>query len=340
MTFTSKPILVTGAAGFIGFHLCKTLLDEGFKVVGLDNLNEYYDVELKISRNNILKGYGGYSFAKTDLTNQSELGKLFTEFGFEFVVNLAAQAGVRYSLTNPFAYTESNVTGFVNLLERCKEFKIKHLLYASSSSVYGANTNMPFSVENGVDHPLSLYAATKKANELLAHAYSSSFGLPTTGLRFFTAYGPWGRPDMALFLFTEGILADKPIDVYNNGKMTRDFTYVEDVVKAVSQLLRYIPKGNPDWDSKNPKVDSSFAPYSIYNVGNNSPVNLMDYIHQLEKEIGKKAIINYMPLQTGDVPNTYADVSSLQEAISYRPSTPISKGVSEFYQWYKEYYKK
>ncbi len=338
MISTNAPILVTGAAGFIGFHLSKKLLNEGHEVVGIDNLSDYYDVNLKIARTRHLEVKTGYTFRKTDLCDIKGLKKLFREFEFEHVVNLAAQAGVRYSLENPFAYTESNITGFVNLLERCKDYQIRHLLYASSSSVYGANTTIPFSVEHNVDHPISLYAATKKANEMIAHSYSANFDLPTTGLRFFTVYGPWGRPDMALFLFTKGILEGRKIDVYNNGEMMRDFTYVEDIVEALYRLLGRPSQPDLKWDSEHPNPNTSFAPYVVHNIGNNSPVNLMEYIRTLESVIGIQAIINFMPLQQGDVPNTYANVDSLINAIDYRPSTTVEEGVRKFYLWYKEYY--
>lgn len=336
---TTSPILVTGAAGFIGFHLSKRLLEEGYEVVGLDNLNPYYDVNLKKARLDILKDFEGFSFAKLDLEDVEGLKELFETHSFEYVVNLAAQAGVRYSLENPFAYTSSNITGFVNILERSKDHQVKHVIYASSSSVYGANTSMPFSVSQNVDHPISLYAATKKANELIAHSYASNFKLPVTGLRFFTVYGPWGRPDMALFIFTKAILEGRPIDVYNNGKMRRDFTFVDDIVEGIFRLLPSIPKPSDKWDSDTPVPNVSFAPYALFNIGNNSPVELMDFIKAIEVELGKTAEINFMPLQKGDVPKTFADVDALQNAIGYKPSTNLNKGVKAFIDWYKEYYK-
>lgn len=339
MITTNSPILVTGAAGFIGFHLARKFLDHGFKVVGLDNLNDYYDVNLKRARLDILKAYEDFQISIADLEDAKNLNEIFKQYKFEYVINLAAQAGVRYSLENPFAYTSSNITGFVNILERCKDHQVKHLLYASSSSVYGANTSMPFSTSDNIDHPISLYAATKKANELLAHSYSASFELPTTGLRFFTVYGPWGRPDMALFLFTKAILEDKPIDVYNHGNMLRDFTYVDDIVEGVYKLTGSIPEPDPSWSSDKPNPNTSFAPYTVHNIGNSKPVKLMEFVEAIESEIGKKALINYLPLQTGDVPATFADVSSLEDAINYKPSTAIEDGISKFISWYRGYYK-
>lgn len=334
----SSPILVTGSAGFIGFHLSKRLLTEGYEVVGLDSLNDYYEVSLKEDRNSQLKKFDNYTFYHVNLVDQEEINQIFKKHSFSRVVNLAAQAGVRYSLTHPHAYLNANITGFLNILEACRHNEIGHLIYASSSSVYGANTTMPFSVGQTVDHPLSLYAATKKSNELMAHTYASSFGLPVTGLRFFTVYGPWGRPDMALFLFTKAILEGKSIDVFNDGKMKRDFTYVEDVVEGIYRLIDHVPKENEDWDTKNPDSASSFAPYHLFNIGNNSPVELMDYIAAAENELGKKAKINFMPLQIGDVPETCADVSALKKAVGYQPDTKVKDGVKKFISWYKEYY--
>lgn len=338
MIKTDRPILVTGAAGFIGYHLSKKLLETGNKVVGLDNLNPYYDINLKNARLDQLRQYDGFSFEKCDLENIELLKDIFIKYKFEYVVNLAAQAGVRYSLENPFAYTESNITGFVNILERSKDIDVKHVVYASSSSVYGANTQMPFSVSQNLNHPISLYAATKKANELIAHSYASNFRLPVTGLRFFTVYGPWGRPDMALFIFTKAILEGKPIDVYNHGKMRRDFTYIDDIVEGVYRLIPKIPAPDEAWDSDAPVPNTSFAPYRIFNIGNNSPVELMQFIEAIESEIGKKARINYLPIQKGDVPATFADVSDLEKTIDYKPSTSIRDGVRSFIKWYRSFY--
>lgn len=336
---SKKQVLVTGAAGFIGFHLSKRLLSEGYAVVGLDNMNDYYEVALKESRLNLLKEMEDFEFRQLGIEDKKELGELFKEHSFSFVVNLAAQAGVRYSLTNPQAYIDSNIQGFINILEACRQYKPEHLIYASSSSVYGANTKMPFSVHHNVDHPLSLYAATKKANELMAHTYSSLYHLPTTGLRFFTVYGPYGRPDMALSLFTKAILEGKPIDVYNHGKMKRDFTYVDDIVSGIMKLLPEAPTGNKLWDGDHPDPSSSFAPYRVFNIGNNKPVELLRFIEVLEEKIGKKAIKNFMPIQPGDVPETYADIEALENAVGFRPSTSFKEGISNFVDWYREYYK-
>ncbi len=332
--------MVTGSAGFIGFHLSRRLLREGYEVIGIDNLNDYYSVKLKEDRNAILLKNQGYHFYKMDLENIDQLQSVFKEHKSEFVIHLAAQAGVRYSLTHPFAYTSSNITAFVNLLERCKDHDVKHLIFASSSSVYGANTKMPFSVHHNVDHPVSLYAATKKANELIAHSYASSFGLPVTGLRFFTVYGPWGRPDMALFLFTDAIMDDRPIDVYNHGKMKRDFTFVDDIVEGVFRLIPELPRADPSWNGNDPSPNTSFAPYCTYNIGHNEPVELMDFIRTLEKVVGKSVEKNFLPMQTGDVKETFADVSTLEQKVSYKPSTSIDEGVTAFVTWFKEYYNK
>lgn len=334
----SGPILVTGSAGFIGFHLSKRLLSEGYEVIGVDSVNDYYEVSLKESRNEILLNTDGYTFYKQNLEDYAKLKSVFANHPIDRVVNLAAQAGVRYSLTNPHAYINSNITSFLNILEVCRHNEVEHLIYASSSSVYGANTSMPFSVSQTVDHPLSLYAATKKSNELMAHTYSSSFGLPTTGLRFFTVYGPWGRPDMALFLFTKAILNDEPIDVFNHGKMRRDFTYVEDIVEGICRLIGHVPTGDKSWDSNNPDPAASFAPYNLFNIGNNNPIELMDFISAIENELGKKAKMNFMPIQTGDVPATFADVNALKDAVGYQPSTSVEVGVGNFVKWYKDYY--
>ncbi len=334
-----EKILVTGAAGFIGFHLSRKLCETGWKVAGLDNLNDYYDINLKKDRLQILKSYENFTFHKIDLTEREAIKKLFEEEKFDYVVNLAAQAGVRYSLINPYSYIDSNISGFLNLLEGCRHNPVKHLIYASSSSVYGANTKMPFSVHDNVDHPVSLYAATKKANELMAHTYSNLYKIKTTGLRFFTVYGPWGRPDMALFIFTKNIIEGKPIDVYNNGKMKRDFTYVDDIVDGIIKLIPKTPEPNPNWSGDNPDSATSFAPYKLYNIGNNQPVELMKFIEVIEENIGKKGIKNFMPMQPGDVPATYADVDDLIKTAGFKPSTSIEEGISNFIKWYKEYYK-
>lgn len=333
-------ILVTGAAGFIGFHLSRKLCSLGYAVTGIDNLNDYYEVSLKEARLGILKNTEGFSFHKLDITDKKAIDSLFEKSKFKYVVNLAAQAGVRYSLTNPYAYLESNLHGFLNILEACRHNKVEHLVYASSSSVYGANKTMPFSVHHNVDHPISLYAATKKSNELMAHTYSALFNLPTTGLRFFTVYGPYGRPDMALFIFTKAILEGKPIEVYNHGKMKRDFTYVDDIVEGIVRLIPTVPKGEKSWNGVTPDAASSFAPYRLYNIGNNSPVELMHFIEVIEDKLGKKAVKNLLPIQEGDVPETYADVEALTEAVGFKPSTSIETGIGNFISWYKEYYKK
>ncbi len=335
---TSGSVLVTGAAGFIGFHLSKRLCDAGIKVIGIDNLNDYYDVRLKESRLGILKALPNFSFHKIDLQDKAGIDGLFASHQLDYVVNLAAQAGVRYSITNPYAYIESNVTGFLNILEACRYHPVKHLVYASSSSVYGANRKMPFSVQDNVDHPLALYAVTKKANELMAHSYSHLYDIPTTGLRFFTVYGPYGRPDMALFLFTKAILEGKPIDVFNHGKMKRDFTYVADIVEGIVRLLPVVPKGNPSWNGENPDPANSFAPYKIYNIGNNKPVELLYFIEVLESKLGKSAVKNFLPMQDGDVPETYANVDDLMTDVGFKPSTSIEDGIENFVNWYKQYY--
>ena len=337
---TPQPakILVTGAAGFIGFHLCQRLLARGDQVVGLDNLNDYYDVSLKQARLKQLEGQAGFRFVRLDLADRAGIAALFAAEGFDKVVNLAAQAGVRYSLENPHAYVDSNLVGFINILEGCRHHAVKHLVYASSSSVYGANTRMPFSVHHNVDHPLSLYAATKKANELMAHTYAHLYGLPCTGLRFFTVYGPWGRPDMALFLFTKAILEGRPIDVYNYGKMRRDFTFVDDIVEGVIRVTDRIAPANPEWNGDLPDPGTSAAPYRLYNIGNNNPVELMDLIGTLEKALGKKAEKNLLPIQPGDVPATYADVEALTADVGFKPATPIEVGVGRFVDWYRNYY--
>jgi UDP-glucuronate 4-epimerase len=333
-----KKILVTGAAGFIGFHLCKRLLDDRNTVIGLDNLNDYYDVKLKTARLAQLQGEKDFTFMKECLEDRASIAELFAREHFDVVVNLAAQAGVRYSLINPHAYINSNIVGFLNVLEGCRHTNVKHLVFASSSSVYGANTTMPFSVHHNVDHPVSLYAATKKANELMAHTYASLYNLPCTGLRFFTVYGPWGRPDMALFLFTKAILEGKPIDVFNYGKMQRDFTYISDIIEGVVRVMQRTPRSNPAWSGSNPDSATSYAPYRLYNIGNNNPVELMRFIETLEDVLGKKTEKNLLPIQAGDVPATYADVDDLTKDVGFKPSTPIEVGITKFVTWYRQYY--
>lgn len=345
-------VLVTGTAGFIGFHLAARLLKRGNIVVGLDSINDYYDVNLKhnrLAQHGIPKEqieynkkvqsevHPNYSFINLKLEDRENLERLFDKEQFDKVVNLAAQAGVRYSLTNPHAYIDSNIIGFTNILECSRHHKIKHLAYASSSSVYGLNEGVPFSTSQNVDHPMSLYAASKKSNELMAHVYSHLFNVPTTGLRFFTVYGPWGRPDMALFLFTKAILQNQPIQVFNNGEMVRDFTYVDDIVSGIVHVLDNPPKGNPCWNAKDPDPSTSTAPYKVYNIGNNSPVKLMDFITAIEEELDKKAEKHLLPLQAGDVPATYADVTDLVEDLGYKPNTPVKEGIKQFIKWYKEW---
>ena len=339
MRFDYKNVLVTGTAGFIGFHLSRRLLENGCRVVGLDIMNDYYDVNLKKTRLALLTSNTRFAFHQLDLADLEGMEKLFDAESFDVVVNLAAQAGVRYSLTNPHAYVSSNLVGFVNLLECCRHKEIKHLVFASSSSVYGANTRMPFSVHHNVDHPVSLYAASKKANELMAHSYSHLYDLPCTGLRFFTVYGPWGRPDMALFLFTRAILADKPIQVFNHGKMQRDFTYIDDIVEGVVRIMERIPVPDPAWHGDSPDPGSSYARYRIYNIGNNHPVSLTDFIAAIEKALGKKAKKDFLPMQPGDVPATYADIDDLIRDAGFKPATPLEEGIARFIQWYREYYK-
>ena len=338
MEFQYKNVMVTGAAGFIGFHLSKRLLQNGCRVIGVDNINDYYDVRYKYSRLEQLLPFENFSLCKTDLSDREGMEKIFSQNQFDAVVNLAAQAGVRYSLINPQAYVNSNLVGFVNILEGCRHHNVKHLVFASSSSVYGANTNMPFSVHNNVDHPVSLYAASKKANELMAHTYSHLYGLHCTGLRFFTVYGPWGRPDMALFLFTKAILEDKPIQVFNHGKMRRDFTYIDDIVEGVVRVMGRLPEPNPNWSGDHPDPGTSYAPYRIYNIGNNNPVELTDFIAAIEKALGKTAKKQYMDLQPGDVPATYADIDDLIRDAGFKPNTRIEKGIERFIAWYKEYH--
>jgi len=332
------PVLVTGAAGFIGYHLTARLLDDGQAVVGFDNLSSYYSVELKRARLGELAKRGQFHFVHADLADAGALNRVFDEHRFRLVYNMAAQAGVRYSLQNPQAYVSSNIEGFVNLLEACQRTEVEHLVYASSSSVYGAVTKMPFSVHQNVDHPVSVYAATKKANELLAHSYSHLYALPTTGLRFFTVYGPWGRPDMAIYLFTKAILAGQPIDVFNNGQMQRDFTYVDDVTEALARIGLKPAEPNPNWNGAAPDPASSKAPYRIYNIGNHAPVKLTRVIALLEQELGKQAIQNLMPMQPGDVPATYADIEELARAVDFQPKTPIETGIARFVAWYRSYH--
>ena len=354
-------ILVTGTAGFIGFHLAKRLLERGDEVIGLDCINDYYDRHVKYGRLEQMglnveaikdedlssskfvlhnsQSFPNYKFVKMNLENRENIQKLFAQEKFDKVMNLAAQAGVRYSIENPYAYIDSNIVGFINLFEESRHNNIKHFAYASSSSVYGLNEQMPFSTSSNVDHPMSLYAATKKSNELMAHTYSHLYNLPTTGLRFFTVYGPWGRPDMALFLFTKAALEDKPINVFNNGNMLRDFTYIDDIVEGVVRVLDNIAKSNDKWSGKNPDSASSSAPYKIYNIGNNNPVPLMDFIKAIENALGKKIKKNFMPLQAGDVPATYANVDNLIKDFDYKPNTPIQKGIDNFVKWFKKFYK-
>lgn len=335
---SKERILVTGAAGFIGYHLSRKLCSQGHLVTGIDNLNDYYDRNLKIARLDNLKKESSFEFRQLDLTDRQGMNALFEGGAFDAVVNLAAQAGVRYSIINPYAYLESNIYGFLNVLESCRHNPVKHLIYASSSSVYGANKAMPFSTHHNVDHPLSLYAASKKSNELMAHTYSSLYDIPTTGLRFFTVYGPYGRPDMALFIFTKAIIEGTPINVYNYGKMRRDFTYVDDIVEAITRLIAKPPNGNPEWNGVQPDPASSFAPYRLFNIGNNNPVELTRFIDVIEEKLGRKAIRNNMEIQDGDVPETYADVEDLMRTVDFRPSTTIEDGVGRFIDWYKDYY--
>ena len=330
--------LVTGAAGFIGFHLSLRLLNRGEEVVGFDNLNDYYSVELKRDRLKLLNEFENFKFIEADLANQSSVDQVFREHDFDRVINLAAQAGVRYSIDNPRAYTDSNIVGFLNILEACRYAKTPHLTYASSSSVYGGGTKMPFATTDRVDHPLSLYAATKKSNELMAHTYSHLYGLPTTGLRFFTVYGPWGRPDMALFLFTEAIVQGRPIEVFNEGRMQREFTYIDDIVEGVDRTSEKVASPDPEWDSANPNPSTSTAPYRVYNIGNNNPVELSTFIKTIEQAIGMQARKKLMPMQAGDVPATFADIQALETAVGFRPSTSIKVGIQKFVQWYRDYY--
>ena len=334
-----KKTLITGSAGFIGFSVSKYLLERGYNIIGIDNHNDYYDPSIKESRLKKLKEHSSYLHNRVDLIDKKNIDEIFKNHKVDRVINLAAQAGVRYSIKNPLAYINSNILGFAHILENCKKYEIEHLVYASTSSVYGANTKTPFSEHDSVNHPLSIYAASKKSNELMAHSYSYLYGLPTTGLRFFTVYGPWGRPDMALFKFTKSILEEKPIEVFNHGNHTRDFTYIDDIVEGVIKTLDKPPKNNDNWNGYNPDPASSQAPWRIYNIGNNNPVKLMDYINALEKILGKKAKINYLPLQSGDVQDTYSNTNNLMKDFNYKPSTSVTHGITEFVNWYKNYYK-
>lgn len=351
---TSNKILITGTAGFIGFHMANRMLSEGYSVVGVDNINEYYDPQLKYDRlkeagieraaaekwHNPVQStrYEGYRFYRCNLEDRQQISELFKREQFEYVIHLAAQPGVRYSLENPYAYIDSNIAGTLNILEGCRHHPVKHLVYASSSSVYGANTRMPFSVRDNVDHPVSLYAATKKSNELMAHTYSNLYDIPTTGLRFFTVYGPWGRPDMAYFKFTKAILEGRPIDVYNHGEMKRDFTYIDDIVESIKRLLPNVPEPSSDWNGEEPDPARSFCPYRIYNIGNNSPVQLEAFIEAIEAGLSIEARRNYMDLQPGDVPATWADVQELIDLTGFQPQTTVQTGIGEFLEWYKSYY--
>ncbi len=334
-----KKVLITGAAGFIGFHISNLLLNKSYQVIGIDNINNYYDAKLKYNRLTILKQNNNFKFYEGDLKNKQEIDDIFEKYKPDYVINLAAQAGVRYSIENPYAYVDSNLIGFMNILEACRNYPVKHLLYASSSSVYGGNKVAPFSTNHNVDHPVSLYAATKKSNELMAHTYSHLYNIPTTGLRFFTVYGPWGRPDMAYFSFTKDILEGKPIKIFNHGSMERDFTYIDDIVEVIYKLIDKPPVGNIDWDESKDDLSTSFAPYKIYNIGNNQPVKLMTFINAIEDALGIEAEKIYMDMQPGDVLRTYADVSDLEKDIGFKPSTSIEDGLKKFVEWYKDYYK-
>jgi UDP-glucuronate 4-epimerase len=332
-------VLITGVAGFIGYHLAKRLCSEGFQVDGIDNLNAYYEIGLKESRLTNLNALNNFRFSQIDISNKRDLDNQFESNKYDFAINLAAQAGVRHSIENPYVYLESNIQGFLNILEACRHYPVKHLIYASSSSVYGANKKMPFSIHDNVDHPLALYAASKKSNELMAHAYSNLYNIPTTGLRFFSAYGTYGRPDMALFIFTKAILAGLPINVYNYGKMKRDFTYIDDLVECIVRLIPKIATPDKNWNALNPDPAASFAPYKIYNVGNSNTVELIRYIEIIEEKLGRKAVKNFLPMQEGDVPDALADVDALVKEIDFKPSTPIEVGVGKFIDWYLDYYK-
>lgn len=332
-------ILVTGAAGFIGYHVSEKLLKEGNEVIGVDDLNDYYDIKLKENRRDLLNNFPGFKFYKSDISDAGKLMDIFSRVKPQRVIHLAAQAGVRYSITNPHAYGTSNLKGFLNILEGCRHNSVEHLVYASSSSVYGANTSKPFKVSDNVDHPVSLYAATKKANELMAHSYSHLYKLPCTGLRFFTVYGPWGRPDMAYFLFTKAILEGLPIKVFNNGQMKRDFTWIGDIVEGVAASMNKIPLPDPEWSGVSPDPGTSYVPWRVYNIGNNKPVKLMDFIHILEKHIGMEAQKEYLPMQPGDVPETFADIDDLVREVGYRPDMSLDEGLRQFVAWYRDYYK-
>lgn len=334
-----QTVLVTGSAGFIGFHLTQQLHELGYKIIGIDNLNDYYSVQLKLDRNEILNQLSNYEFIQGSIDDTGLMNELFATYQFDYVVNLAAQAGVRYSLENPHAYVQSNVVGFLNILEAAKNHKVKHVVYASSSSVYGANQKMPFSEHDPVNHPVSIYAATKKANELMAHSYSHLYNLPTTGLRFFTVYGPWGRPDMSPMLFASAIVEDRPINVFNHGQMQRDFTYIDDIVMGIIGAMKNPPTETPEWDRVQADPATSYAPYRVYNIGNNEPVALMDFIQTIEKHVGKEAVKNMMPMQAGDVQATFANIDDLQALTGFKPTTSIDSGIEKFVSWYKEYYK-
>jgi UDP-glucuronate 4-epimerase len=336
---SQQKILITGTAGFIGFHMAQRCLEMGHQVVGIDNVNDYYDVRIKESRLKLLAAFPRFSFHRIDLQDRQAVADVFEKYHFDRVVHLAAQAGVRYSLTNPFAYTQSNIEGTLTILEGCRHSHVPHLIFASSSSVYGANTLQPFSPHHSTDHPVSLYAVTKKSNELMAHCYAHLYRLPTTGLRFFTVYGPWGRPDMALFKFTQAILNEQPLEVYNQGKMKRDFTYVDDIVDAMVALLDHIPEPDPNWNGDAPNSATSNAPYRIYNIGNNRPIELSRFIEVLEDVIGKKADLRYLPMQPGDVLSTYADIQSLYDAVGFQPKTSVEQGIANFVDWYRDYYR-
>lgn len=338
MTIQS-PVLVTGCAGFIGFHVARRLLDEGYSVTGFDNMNDYYDVSLKQSRLSLLREYNSFTFTQAALEDRGALEEIFASSKPSIVIHLAAQAGVRYSLQNPYTYVDSNLTGFVNILEACRLSGVDHLVYASSSSVYGANAKQPFSEHDATNHPVSLYAATKKANELLAHTYSHLYGLPTTGIRFFTVYGPWGRPDMAYFSFTRAILAGEAIQIFNEGKMKRDFTYIDDAVEAVMRLMQRTPQPDPDWQAAHPDPSTSYVPYRIYNAGSHRPVSLLTFIETLERALGQEAVKEWLPMQPGDVKDTYADIEDLIRDTDYRPDTPLEKGIENFVAWYRDYYR-
>jgi UDP-glucuronate 4-epimerase len=333
-----KKMLITGAAGFIGYHLAQAAAERGDMLTGIDNLNDYYEVNIKKARLAQLEKYGNFTFRKIDMADRKAMAELFHEGKFDVVINLAAQAGVRYSIENPYSYIDSNIVGFTSILEGCRHNHVQHLVFASSSSIYGMNTKIPFSVSHNVDHPVSLYAASKKANELMAHTYSHLYGLPCTGIRFFTVYGPWGRPDMAYFSFTKAIFEGMPIDVYNFGNMKRDFTYIDDIINGVIRIMERIPQPNPSWDMANPDPGSSYAPYKLYNIGNNNPVELTKFIKLLEENIGRKAVKNLLPMQVGDVPITYADIDDLVRDIGFKPVTTIEEGIKKFVIWYRSYY--